>query len=267
MSVVARFGNLCSGSCELAESIRIGRGTMADYRSLGRHHYKSGRPMGATSIWTARLEQRTAVGRYLNRADDSLVAGVLICTLPRLSCRLRDIATGGRYLGLGLRARAQVLNREVRTIARVVVDPRLRGLGLAVKLVRHALDHADTVYTEALAAMGRVNPFFERAGMMRYDRPALNSHARLVDALAEVGIGRVDLGSLKRVESVLQSLTEAQRMFITDEIRRWHAQVLFVARDSVADVPLMESLGLAREQLHAQTVYYLHRADDQGGEE
>lgn len=249
---------------DVLAGLTIERGVSADYRALSVHHYKSGAPMGPTSIWTARLSRPTVVGRYLRRGEERLVAGVVVCTLPRLSCSLRDVATRGRYLGLGLKARADLLNREVRTIARVVIDPRLRGLGLAVRLVRHTLAHAPTVYTEALAAMGRVNPFFERAGMVRYDRPALPAHARFLDAMEEVGIAPVELASLSGVIKRLDELSSGARLFFTRELRRWHAATFFLAMDDVQAMPVVDSLRQARRQLHAQALYYLHRQTQDG---
>src|SRR5690606_4340339 len=135
-----------------------------------------------------RDDRPTVVGRFLRREQTREVVGVLVRSLPRLDGSLRDVATGGRYRGLRPHERAAMLNREMRVISRVVIDPRYRGLGLAVRLVRHALDHAETPYTEALAAMGRVNPFFERAGMTRYERPHHPAHARLLYVLDEIGL-------------------------------------------------------------------------------
>ena len=75
------------------------------------------------------------------------------------------MATGGRYGGPDRRAAAALLNAEVEAISRVIVHPVYRGCGLAVRLIRHALMHAETPMVEALAAMGAVHPLFEKAGM------------------------------------------------------------------------------------------------------
>ena len=83
-----------------------------------------------------------------------------------------DRATGGAYALPDVRRRAALLNRDFRRLARVIVHPTFRGIGLAVLLVRHALAHAPTPYVEALAVMGRIHPFFQTAGMTVYDRPA-----------------------------------------------------------------------------------------------
>jgi len=82
------------------------------------------------------------------------------------------IATG-RRAALGLRGSLgddlRFINRHVRTISRVIVHPQFRSLGLSSLLVRCLCKHCDTRYIEALAMMGRAIPFFERAGMKRYE--------------------------------------------------------------------------------------------------
>ncbi len=91
------------------------------------------------------------------------------------------------------------LNREMRTIARVVVHPIFRSVGLAVQLVRHLLDRAETPYVEALAAMGRVHPFFSRAGMTAFDRPALPDAVRVLAAMDRESVRPIDLVDPERL--------------------------------------------------------------------
>ena len=182
----------------LADALRhlpIRAGTPDDYSALKHHHYRSGRPGAITQVWAIDAPGQPLAPRWARICGDPgpgtpsppapavpEVAAVLTVSLPHLACRLRSYATRNRYgTHLHPTQRAWLLNREVRCISRVVVDPRFRGLGLAVRLIRHALNHAHVPFVEALAAMGRVNPFFERAGMTRHDpTPALSG--RCADA-------------------------------------------------------------------------------------
>src|SRR5207302_8084626 len=79
-----------------------------------------------------------------------------------------------RALGLhgSLAEELRFINANLRTISRVIVHPQFRALGLSSRLVRCICKHCDTRYTEALAVMGRAHPFFERAGMKRYEPAA-----------------------------------------------------------------------------------------------
>jgi GNAT superfamily N-acetyltransferase len=159
---------------DLLANVRIEVGSARDYAALAQFHYKGAKIGVVTTVCRMVHETRSVVGRYVQRRSDKAIIGVILRALPHLACSLRDVATRGRYReGLTRRESAIMLNREMRTISRVVIHPQWRGLGLAVMLVKHALANAEpgVIYTEALAAMGHVHPFFERAGMMRYERP------------------------------------------------------------------------------------------------
>ncbi len=212
------------------QTLRLEAGSMRDYRALSEHHYRSGAPCAPTAIYALRHDAPDAAARFRGAAPRPTLAGVLVMARPQLGCTLRDHATGGRYRGLKRSEAADLLNAEVRTIARVVLDPRYRGLGLAVRLVKHALIHAETPYVEALAAMGRVNPFFERAGMVRYEAPPRPADARLLDALTELNWPRTLLASPRLFAQRLGDLEPAQRAWIESELRRWHRSAAFVSR-------------------------------------
>ena len=144
----------------------------------------------------------------------------------------------------------------MRCISRVVVHPQWRGLGLAVRLVRHALATAVTPYTEAIAAMGKVHPFFEKAGMTAYHRPPLESTARLMAALARVGIEPVDLALYDKTQRRISALPEPDRRWFYKELNRWHKRT-FVRFCYRSDDPVRQ-LRDAQRQLLSQPVYYLH---------
>jgi len=242
-----------------ADALSLEAGSLRDYHALRAFHYKGFNPGAVMTVYRLRHEAPTVVGRYLQRRDESCVVGVLLRSLPHLGCQLRDQATNLRYRGFGSKGAAAMLNRELRTISRVVIDPRWRGLGLAVRLVRHALDHPETVFTEALAAMGRVHPFFERAGMTRYDRPPRAEHARLLDALEHLGIRPYMLASPVTIETQLDDA--AQREWLDRELRRWHRAAFRTNKTALADMTFDELLRCARDRLLSQPVYYLARHD------
>jgi GNAT superfamily N-acetyltransferase len=242
-------------------AITIEPGTFDDYKTLARYHYKGSRPGAVTSIFRIVHHAPTVVDRFLKRQAGNQTIGVLVRSLPQLSCHLRDLAMTRRYCGISRREAAVMLNREVRTISRVVIDPQWRGMGLAVNLVRHALANPEpgTLFTEALAAMGRVSPFFERAGMTRYDRPPRPQHARLIDALRHAGIQPFELASSQRLEA---ALTNAERReFVDRELRRWHRAAHHASRAKLPPMSFEQLLAAARDELLAQPVYFIFRHD------
>ena len=139
----------------------IRRGSIQEYRALGCFHYITGPPAAHKRVYVIRAP------RSVSRWGGPDVAAVLVISPPLMNCRARNIATGGRYSRprAGRREAVRLLNVEVESISRVVVHPQVRGCGLSVRLVRHALRSAGTPVVEALATMGRVHPFFKLAGM------------------------------------------------------------------------------------------------------
>lgn len=59
------------------------------------------------------------------------------------------------------------LNANLWLLQRVVLHPTYRGAGIAAAFVRRACELCPVDWIETLTAMGRVNPFFERAGFVR----------------------------------------------------------------------------------------------------
>ncbi len=242
----------------LTDDLRLREGRLADYGVLGRFHYLRNKPVTATRVFVVERCAPTVVGRYVGRPAERQTAGVLVESLPALSCALRDQALGGRHAGWGDRgSAARLLNGELRCISRVVVHPQWRGLGLAVKLVRHALATMTTPFVEALAAMGRVHPFFARAGMTEYRRWPHRRDQRLLDALRFAGFEPWALANVGRMERWLSNRTAdgaADRQgagVVRGELRRWAG----------ARWPLADQLRLARDRLLCEPVYYLKARD------
>jgi len=184
-------------------SIRIEPGTRSDYRSLARFHYRAADPATLAGV-------RRATD---TRTDETI--GVLVVSHPTLNGAWRELAWPGRYAGGSKRAHAARLNAEVRCLSRVIVDPRYRGFGVARAMVRAYLDDPMTPATEAIAAMGRVCPFFKRAGMVEYELTPRAPDARLIDALEHAGFEAWTLLDPCRRRAA------ARDPLLTRELRRW----------------------------------------------
>lgn len=250
-SLKDRFASLPGASP--AEALRARVGARADYKALAGFHYLRHEPFSIERVLVLDDARPTIAGRFdpqsAIRNPHSIVA-VLVESLPALSCALRDEALGDRYRWDDRRTAARLLNQEVRCISRVVVHPQWRGVGLAVRLVRWALQTATTPYTEALAAMGRVHPFFELAGMAAYRRWPLAKDQRLREAMRYAGL---ELWELASVEKMMANAERGTRHadLLRRELRRWAGGRLTLA----------EQLELARDRLLCEPVYYLKQND------
>jgi len=214
-------------TCTLFAHVRTEPGTMADWHVLAPLHYRSHHAGAVTHVFR------------------------LVYTAP------------GRSAGLGRTSMATILNREVRVISRVVLAPNWRGLGLAVRLVAETMPLVGTPYVEALAAMGHVHPFFERAGMTAYPAPRSRAGERLMAALDAAGLDRSHRRSASALEAALEALAPAARRLAEREIDRWARSYLGAKNHRTNRPDRGRRLALVARHLDTCPVYYLwHRKDD-----
>jgi len=133
-------------------------GTRSDYRRLERFHYVPSRP----ATWAA-----VCVARYLAADEPARVIGVAVLSYPSALHRARHRTFGLKPLRYG--ARLRWTNANLRTISRVIVHPQFRSIGLSTRMIHWLCAECPTPHVEALATMGWVHPFFDRAGMTRID--------------------------------------------------------------------------------------------------
>ncbi len=183
------------------QPIRIEEGTIADYQALAHLHYRAPKPATHTLILRA-IRAVPILGEIL--------AGVLVVSMPTLNGAWRDRAWPGFFSSGSKSFNANQINTHLRCISRVIVEPRSRGLGVASDLVRAYLRSPQTSATEAIAAMGAVCPFFERAGMISYHLPPSPIDLRLLDALAHTNQSPADL-----IESPIEADSLIERELIT----------------------------------------------------
>jgi len=200
-------------NCSVTRGLKIVQGGRGDYEKLLRYHYRGERLGVYAAVYALK-------GRFRS-AERLETVGVIVYTMPVLGCELRDVATGGFFAGYDRGMRAALLNENVRCISRVVVEPRFRGLGLAARLVAETLPLMNVRMVEAMAVMGRVNPFFERAGMKAYFGPLPARCVRMVEAFGTAGIEQGELIDARSVESRIEQLGRSERKFIDDEMRRF----------------------------------------------
>jgi len=201
-------------TCSIHKEMEIVPGDKSDYERLAVYHYRDARPAVVKAIYTIRSRRPAgSLGRK--------PAGVIVYTMPNPRIELRNIATNGVFCGLDRHTELGLLNRNIRCIARVIVEPRLRGIGLAVRLVRETMPMLDVPIVEALGVMPLINPFLERAGMKAFEPRIPVEHVELLEALSVVGIEEDDLVNLEAVQQRLDQLAPPAGEFIETRIEQF----------------------------------------------
>ncbi|MDD5011577.1 MAG: hypothetical protein PHQ00_05600 [Phycisphaerae bacterium] len=199
-------------NCTIKKYLKIVEGTISDYKPLSRFHYRDCKTGPVSAVYKI-------IDTHPRREQIEPVVGIIVYSMPTCSVQLRNIATKGLFTKLGsANANMQIVNNNIRTIARVIIEPRYRALGLAYELVQKTMPMLNMPYIEALAVMGRVNPFFEKAGMLKYEAPQSPRCIQLAQALSAVGIEQSDLVDIERTHNILQNLNEKQKAFIEKQI-------------------------------------------------
>jgi hypothetical protein len=239
--------------CSVVKNLEIIKGGIDDYRRLSVYHYRDCGCGPYVAIYAI-----VAVGRLVGRMGPPSggPAGVIVYTMPVPGAELRNVALGGILTGLDRKSRLLFINKNIRTISRVIIEPRFRSLGLAARLVRETAEKIDVPIIEALAVMGRVNNFFERAGMTAYRGQSAFGGLRtvqLVEAFEFVGLCGNDLIDVEAVQRKIDGLSKDAAEFIDYQMRSF-LQCYGKRRDMPAG---LERTRFVLSRLTDRPIYYI----------
>jgi hypothetical protein len=194
-------------TCSLHSRLEIVAGDWADYKGLARYHYRDEQPAGVKAIFSVKP------GRRLH-SSGSKAMGVIVYTMPVPRMEQRNAATGDLFKGFDRQTQLALINRNIRCISRVIIEPRLRGIGLATRLVRETMPLMNVPIIEALGVMPLVNPFLEKAGMKAFAPRIRPEQVELIEAFSVVGIEENDLIDAEIVQRKLDALCPSAANFV-----------------------------------------------------
>ena len=228
-------------SCSVCKRLQIVPGCLDDYRRLARYHYLGGHIGPASAVFV------------LKRIHCETPVGVIVYSNAPAVLELRNIATNHVFAGLDRSTQLSLFNSNIRRISRVIIEPRFRNLGLASRLVRETIPLVDVPIIEAVAVMGWINPFFERAGMKAYKAKPSAASVQFIEALSIIGIEQAELIDPLPVQQKLEKLGDSEARFIEHQIRHFlknHGR----RRDMP---PGLERTRYILTKLAARPVYYI----------
>ncbi|MHC4575024.1 MAG: hypothetical protein ACYS76_12980 [Planctomycetota bacterium] len=233
--------------CSITKHLEIVLGSLEDYKRLSHFHYRDSRPGGFTKIFAIR-PAKTIAGVFGTKT-----VGVITYRMPSPEVELRRVALSGIFTGLDTSTQVGLVNKNVRCISRVIIEPRFRGLGLARRLVRETMPEMGVPIIEAMAVMGRVNPFLERAGMTPYAGKTPVRCVQLIEAFSLVGIEEEMFIDPPKVQERLDSLAGRKAEFIELQIRDF----LDSYGDGRNKRPGLERTRYVLSRLTTRPVYYI----------
>jgi hypothetical protein len=232
-------------SCSVSKRLHIVPGNRDDYEQLAHYHYRDSRLGPYMAIYALKPTPHSGLRRQ--------TVGVIVYKMPTPGAELRNVATGGLFAGFDRTTQLVLLNKNIRCISRVIIEPRFRSLGLASRLVRETMPKINVPIIEAMAVMGMVNPFFEKAGMKAFKAKMPTRCVRLIEALGMVGIEKQELIDPQKVQAKFDRLPAATAEFIELEIRRF-LQSYGGHRNSKAG---LERTRYILSKLTARPIYYI----------
>jgi len=237
---------------EIYDNIKVEIGDKADYLKLKKFHYRQAGLGAVKNIYKLTL------------SDD--VIGVIVVTYPHLALKGRNIFNDKKYSRM-TKENCTAINKEYECIARVILHPQYRGLGLAYYMLKEYFKLSDSPYIETVAVMANYTPFFERAGMTRIDVEQDRKRVNAVQELEGFGFNIALLSSERYNESVYNTLNEeeqeAVRVIVTQILNRYKGQIskLFSKEKTIADIVETELFKVMKEVQRANTVYLIKEND------
>jgi len=200
-----RYRSAIPRDFSLLKKMNITEGTLEDFKQLERFHY-----LGAKKL--------IAINIFKLTYDDNLI-GVVLYQSPHITLRARNQVLP-RYKGsIKYKSVTDSINKDIIRLSRIIIHPKFRGVGLAVKLVKETMPKTGKKVVEVLAAMAKYNPFLEKAGMKKHGIVGLNdSQKKVHKTIEKLGGIPAMMNSPTHRKDFIESLTEKQANALTDAL-------------------------------------------------
>jgi uncharacterized protein len=185
--------------CTLVSDAKISRCSKEDVQDLEKFHYRGANGGVVRQVFKATLGEE--------------LAAAIIYVFPHPALRGRNKALP-EFRGKQTSELLKKLNAQLARIARVIVAPKFRSIGLGAFIVKKTMPLTCFKYIETLAVMARYNPFFEKAGMTRVDLPENDSFKSDLARLEALGFRRELLGSKRENLKVISNLKQEELEYV-----------------------------------------------------
>jgi len=233
---------------EIYKNVKIELGDKADYEKLKKFHY--------------RQSNLGAIKNIYKMTFNNEVIGVTVITYPHLALKGRNIYTNKKYSKM-TKAICTEINKKFECIARIILHPKYRGLGLAYHFLKKYFELSNSKYIETVAVMANYTPFFERAGMIKVETEQDKKRTEMIADLKQYEFNIALISSARYNESVFNNLSDEQKeqvkIIVKKILNRYKGQIvkLFSKDKSIDDIVEENLFVVMREIQRANTVYLI----------
>lgn len=233
---------------EFYNDMKVEIGAIEDYEKLKRFHYRQ-----------ANLGARKAIYKITYKND---LIGVIVICYPHLALKGRNIALNNELAKM-TKENCKKLNDEFDSIARIIIHPKFRGIGLAQYFLQEYFKLTSAKYVETLATMALYNPFFEKAGMTRVDVAEDETRAKMCKELENLGFDIKLLSSARYCQNIYEKLSDTDKektiLIITKILNKYKGQIskLFSKDKSIKEIVKDDLFRLMKEIRRSTTVYLI----------
>ena len=184
----------------------------------------------------------------------------MVVCYPHLALKGRNVVFGERFSKMSKESCTE-LNQVMECVARIIVHPKYRGIGLAQHMLKEYFKLSQCEYVETIAVMANYNPFFEKAGMTRVDTEGDIQRLEKIKELEAFGFQINLLSSKKYSEKQYNTLSKVDQEKVRDIVakilNRYKGQItkLFANKATIEEVIKKDLFGAMKELPRANTVY------------
>jgi len=186
---------------DVYDNISVDIGERSDYEKLKRFHYRQSKLGAVKNIYKLSFKKE--------------VIGVIVICYPHLALKGRNLYTDGKYNKMTKETCTEI-NEKFECIARVILHPKFRGLGLAYHFLQEYFKLSTCSYIETVAVMANYSPFFEKAGMTRINTEKDKRRVKLVSELEDYGFNVALLSSKRYFLTKYNELDEECQHIVSD---------------------------------------------------
>lgn len=237
---------------EIYDNLKVEIGTKEDYEKLKTFHYRQSGLGALKNVYSLKFNNE--------------VIGVTVVCYPHLALKGRNIFNDKKYAKMTTE-NCEKINKEYECIARVILHPKYRGLGLSYFMLKEYFKLSECENIETVAVMANYIPFFEKAGMTRIDIDEDMKRTNQVKELEQYGYNISLLSSERYNEFVFNALDEQSQIEVKNVVKkilnRYKGQIskMFSKTDSIETIVDNHLFKVMREIQRSNIIYLVKKND------